>query len=55
MKKVSHLWLRYATPRNRKFVYILLALIALAVASGAPGAGGGNPGGVGLGSTLFFP
>ena len=45
MKKLSQMWVRYGTPSNRKVVYILLSLIALAVASGAPGAGGGMPGG----------
>lgn len=45
MKKLSQLWVRYGTPRNRKVAYILVSLIALAVAGGAPGAGGGMPGG----------
>ena len=45
MNKLSQLWVRYGTARNRKVAYILLSLIALAVASGAPGAGGGMPGG----------
>lgn len=45
MKKLSQMWVRYGTPSNRKVVYILLSLIALAVASGAPGAGSGMPGG----------
>jgi hypothetical protein len=45
MNKLSQLWVRYGTPRNRKVAYILLSLIALAMASGAPGAGGGTPGG----------
>ena len=45
MKKLSQMWVRYGTPSNRKVVYILLSLIALAVASGAPGAGSGTPGG----------
>lgn len=48
MKKLSGLWRQYGTPRNLKVVYIVLTLIALAVASGAPGAGSGAPGGVGL-------
>jgi hypothetical protein len=45
MKKVKYLWVRYGTPRNRKALYILLALVALAVAGGAPGAGSGVGGG----------
>lgn len=48
MKKLSGLWRQYGTPRNLKVAYIVLTLIALAVASGAPGAGSGAPGGVGL-------
>ena len=42
MKKLSYLWARYSTPRNRKVAYIVLSLIALAVASGAPGGGSGG-------------
>lgn len=41
MKKLSHLWVQYGTSRNLKTLYIVLTLIALAVASGAPGAAGG--------------
>jgi hypothetical protein len=41
MNKLNHLWVQYATPRNRKVVYILLTLAALAVAGGAPSAGSG--------------
>jgi hypothetical protein len=44
MKKLSHLWARYGTPRNRKAAYVLATLIALAIAGGAPIAGGGGPG-----------
>ena len=44
MDKVKVLWVRYATPRNVKVAYILLALVALAVAGGAPGGTGGLPG-----------
>jgi hypothetical protein len=53
MKHLSQLWVRYGTPRNRKVAYILLSLIALAVASGAPGAGSGTPGG-GFASNSMF-
>jgi hypothetical protein len=48
MKKLNHFWIQYGTARNLKVMYILLTLIALAVASGAPGTGGGMPGGNGL-------
>jgi hypothetical protein len=43
MEKIQYLWGRYATPRNVKIAYILLMLVALAVAGGAPGGGGGIP------------
>lgn len=45
MKKLNDLWIRYGTPRNLKVACILITLIGLAVASGAPGAGSGTPGG----------
>jgi hypothetical protein len=41
MEKVKYLWVRYGKSQNFKTLYILLSLIALAVASGAPGGGGG--------------
>lgn len=41
MHKVENLIINYATPRNRKVVYILLSLVALAIAAGAPGASSG--------------
>ena len=44
MEKLSSLWTKYGTPRNRKIAYIVLSLAALAAASGAPGAGSGLPG-----------
>jgi hypothetical protein len=44
MEKVKYFWGRYGTPRNVKIAYILLTLIALAVAGGAPGGTGGLPG-----------
>jgi hypothetical protein len=53
MKDLNQLWIRYATPRNRKVAYIVLSLIALAVASGAPGAGSGAGGGAGIRSALW--
>ena len=41
MEKLSYVWTKYGTPRNRKIAYIVLSLVALAAASGAPGAGSG--------------
>lgn len=41
MNKLNLLWAQYATPGNRKAFFILLALVALAVAGGAPGTSGG--------------
>jgi len=41
MNKYRQLWLQYGTPDNLKVLYILLALVALAVAGGAPSGGGG--------------
>jgi hypothetical protein len=46
MEKLGSLWLRYGTARNRKVAYIVLTLVALAVAGGAPAGGGG----IGIGS-----
>jgi hypothetical protein len=43
MEKVKYLWGRYGTPRNIKVAYIVLALVALAVAGGAPGGTSGIP------------
>ena len=54
MKKLNEFWIRYATPKNRKALYIVIALTALAVAGGAPGAGGGTGGfGESYGFTIF--
>ena len=44
MNKLTNLWTKHGTPRNRKIAYIILSLVALAAASGAPGAGSGLPG-----------
>jgi hypothetical protein len=41
MEKVKYLWVRYGKSQNLKTLYIVLSLIALAVASGAPSGGGG--------------
>ena len=43
MEKVKYLWARYGTQRNIKVAYIVLTLVALAVAGGAPGGTGGMP------------
>jgi hypothetical protein len=48
MKSMRELWIKLATPRNQKILYILLTLAALAIASGAPGAGSGTGGAGGL-------
>lgn len=52
MEKLKTLWTRFGTPRNRKAAYIILSLVAMAVASGAPGAGSGAPGGGGITSIV---
>ena len=54
MEKLTSLWLRYGSPRNRKAAYVVLALAALAVAGGAPGAGSGTGGGLPGANILFF-
>ncbi len=41
MKELKNLWLRYGTTRNMKVAYIVITLVALAVAGGAPSAGSG--------------
>jgi len=41
MKELKNLWVRYGTTRNMKVAYIVMTLVALAVAGGAPGAGSG--------------
>lgn len=48
MEKLVRMWVRYGTARNRKVLYLVLSLVALAVASGAPGAGGGPGSGAGI-------
>jgi len=42
MQKLDQLWLRYGTFNNLKVLYILLTVVALAVAGGAPCTGSGN-------------
>jgi hypothetical protein len=47
MQKLNSFWVRYGTPRNLRLVYVLLTLVALAIAGGAPsGSGGGGAGGL---------
>jgi hypothetical protein len=41
MKALNYLWIRYATPTNRKIAYVLFILAAFAAAGGAPGGTGG--------------
>ncbi|MFN2290630.1 MAG: hypothetical protein ACK2UC_05505 [Anaerolineae bacterium] len=41
MEKLNYLWLKYGTARNRKVAYIVLTLVALVAAGGAPAGGGG--------------
>lgn len=53
MNKFNNLLTQYATPRNRKVLYILLTLLSLAIAGGAPGASSGIGGGLGINS-LFL-
>ncbi len=42
MQKLNQLWLQYGTSNNLKVLYLLLTLVALAVAGGAPAGGSGN-------------
>lgn len=46
MSKLQNLFANYATPRNRKVLFVVLTLGCLAIAAGAPGAGSGIGGGV---------
>lgn len=54
MEKLASMWVRYGTSRNLKVVYILLSLIALAVAGSAPIAGSGAGSGGGLGDSFYL-
>jgi hypothetical protein len=45
MNKLNQLWLQYGTPSNLRVLYVLLALVAFAVAGGAPSAASGHGGG----------
>lgn len=46
MARLSYLWVRYGTARNVKALYVVLSLVALALAGGAPSAGSGTGGGI---------
>ena len=52
MNRIKSLLTYYATPKNRKALLIILTLIGLAVAGGAPGASSGIGGGIDVNS--FF-
>jgi len=54
MSKFNQALVKYTTPRNRKILVIILSLIGLAIASGAPGAGSGIGGGPGVNSLIGF-
>jgi len=42
MQRLDQLWLRYGTSNNLKVLYLVLTLVALAVAGGAPSGGSGT-------------
>ena len=54
MNKLQHNFVKLSTPRNRKAFLIILSLVGIAVAGGAPGAGSGIGGGPGVLSLLGF-
>jgi len=54
MKNLNDLFKKHVTTRNSKLLFILLTLIGLVVASGAPGAGSGIGGGPGFTGLLGF-
>lgn len=54
MTNLVSMFTKYATPRNRKVLYILLTLAALAIAGGAPSAGSGLGSGPGPDIDGFF-
>ena len=42
MQKLNQLWLQYGTINNLRVLYLMLTLVALAVAGGAPSGPSGN-------------
>jgi hypothetical protein len=52
MNTIKRLITSYTTPKNRKALFIILTLIGLAAAGGAPGASSGIGGGIDVNS--FF-
>ena len=46
MKKAEKLFVKYATPRNRRALFVIVTLIGMAIAGGAPGASSGIGGGL---------
>jgi len=54
MNNINNLLKKYASTRNRKVLFLLLTLIGLVIASGAPGAGSGIGGGPGFTGLLGF-
>jgi len=54
MKKLQSTAVFLLTPRNRKAMLIILTLVGMAIAGGAPGAGSGIGGGPGVLSLLGY-
>ena len=46
MNKIENLLVNHASHRNRKALFVILTLIGLAIAGGAPGASSGIGGGL---------
>ena len=46
MQKNTHWLVKIGTPRNRKALFIILTMIGMAIAGGAPGASSGIGGGL---------
>lgn len=52
MEKFHATFIKLASNRNRKALFIILTLVGMAIAGGAPGAGSGIGGGPGV-TSLF--